>query len=246
MATQPWPPLPNNKLKWYKQPWFTVLTLILFFPIGIILMWAYQKKWNAIVKSVITALVLIIFVSSQNSKSPDTTPNSAESSVQHTSVISLTPLQKQHAAKVAKQQATQAKLAADHQKAAQAKANADADRQEKEDERKQAQEEKQQQEFTQTHYQNEGLTFAYKSTHWAEDDSGIASYITGKVTNDSGSDLDYAEITFKEMDGENNQIGTARDNITHFSAGDTWKFKCIILDSNTKHIKFDELKTTPF
>ena len=229
MTTQPWPPVPTKVPEWYKQAWFTVLTLVLCFPIGLVLMWMYQTKWHVALKSTISALfALFVIGHASNDSSKPTNPPTQTAPVV---AVSPTPTQKRQAAKAAKEQATQAKIATKHQKEEDAKAAARAKRQEERDARKQAEaarqqekQDRQQAEYNQTHYKNDGLTLDKQSIHWAEDDAGFASYVTGKVTNDSGGDLDYAEISFKELDGERSQVGTARDNITHLAAGATWKF----------------------
>ena len=249
MSTQPWPPPPNNTSEWYKQTWFTVVSLLFCFPVGLVLMWMYQKKWNIVVKSIVSGLFAIAVIANANSPSTPVNPGSPSNS---TVSAPLTPAQKRQAAKAAKEQAAQAKVTARHQKEADAKAAAQAKRQEAENERQQAEEARQQEktdrqqaEYDQTHYKNDGLTLDTRSVQWGRDDSGFGSYITGKVTNDSGDSLDYAEITYKELDEEGNQIGTARDNITHLDAGATWKFKCMVLEDGTKHVHLDELKSTP-
>lgn len=47
--------------KFYQSTWFTVLFLVLFFPIGLFTMWKY-KKFNKVARIVITVLVCIAFV----------------------------------------------------------------------------------------------------------------------------------------------------------------------------------------
>ncbi|HDI6744083.1 TPA: calcium-binding protein, partial [Staphylococcus aureus] len=51
----------SEKKKWYKSTWFTVLTLIFFFPVGLFLMWKYMK-WKRWVKILITVLIAIIAI----------------------------------------------------------------------------------------------------------------------------------------------------------------------------------------
>ncbi|WP_201738416.1 MULTISPECIES: hypothetical protein [unclassified Exiguobacterium] len=50
-------------MKFYKKTWFTVLTLLLFFPLGLFLMWKY-KKFNNIGRIVISVLFGFIFIGS--------------------------------------------------------------------------------------------------------------------------------------------------------------------------------------
>lgn len=47
------------KTKWYQKTWFTVLMLILFWPVGLCLMWINRKNWNTVVKIIITALFIL-------------------------------------------------------------------------------------------------------------------------------------------------------------------------------------------
>lgn len=44
--------------KFYASTWFTILMLIIFFPVGLILMWKYGK-FNKVVRIVITALLCL-------------------------------------------------------------------------------------------------------------------------------------------------------------------------------------------
>lgn len=47
------------KTKWYQKTWFTVLMLVLFWPVGLCLMWINRKNWNTVVKIIITALFIL-------------------------------------------------------------------------------------------------------------------------------------------------------------------------------------------
>ncbi|MGV3244277.1 Ltp family lipoprotein [Staphylococcus sp. 11261D007BR] len=53
----------SEKKKWYQSAWFTILTLVFFFPIGLYLMWKHMgwKKW---VKITITVIIAIIAINS--------------------------------------------------------------------------------------------------------------------------------------------------------------------------------------
>lgn len=56
--------LTQNPQKWYQRTVFTVIMLILFFPVGLVLMWMYRKNWKTVIKSIITAVcVILIFPS---------------------------------------------------------------------------------------------------------------------------------------------------------------------------------------
>lgn len=64
-----------EKEKFYQKTWFTVLFLILFFPIGLFTMWKY-KKFNKVARIVITVLLVFfwsIIVLGDDSDSTDST-----------------------------------------------------------------------------------------------------------------------------------------------------------------------------
>lgn len=46
----------------YKQSWFVVLMLILFWPVGLVLMWVHKKTWLLPVKIIITAFFALSFL----------------------------------------------------------------------------------------------------------------------------------------------------------------------------------------
>ena len=50
-----------EKMKFYQQTWFTVLFLILFFPIGLFTMWKY-KKFNKIARIIISVILALLVV----------------------------------------------------------------------------------------------------------------------------------------------------------------------------------------
>lgn len=49
------------KAPFYKKTWFIILSLILFFPLGLVLMWMYTN-WTKMVKTVVTAIILLVGV----------------------------------------------------------------------------------------------------------------------------------------------------------------------------------------
>lgn len=49
------------KKKFYQKTWFIILLLILFWPVGMFLMWRYAR-WNKIAKVIVTILIAIIFI----------------------------------------------------------------------------------------------------------------------------------------------------------------------------------------
>lgn len=48
---------------WYKKTWGIVLMLVLFFPVGIYLMWKYGKSWNSYIKIAVCIVFGIISIS---------------------------------------------------------------------------------------------------------------------------------------------------------------------------------------
>lgn len=64
----------NTKIPVYTKNWFVILMLIIFFPVGLWLMWAYKKNWNMIVKLLITAFFAYCFIVSIAS---DSKPNNS-------------------------------------------------------------------------------------------------------------------------------------------------------------------------
>jgi hypothetical protein len=55
---------PPNKEKWYQRTAFTVIMLILFFPVGLVLMWVYRKNWKMAVKVIVSAIFALAVISS--------------------------------------------------------------------------------------------------------------------------------------------------------------------------------------
>lgn len=56
----------NTKVPVRTKTWFVILMLIVFFPVGLWLMWAYKKNWNIIVKLLITAFFAYCFIVSDS------------------------------------------------------------------------------------------------------------------------------------------------------------------------------------
>lgn len=50
----------SNKAKWYERSWIIILSLILIYPVGLSLMWAF-KKWKLWLRIVITIIFLLIY-----------------------------------------------------------------------------------------------------------------------------------------------------------------------------------------
>lgn len=48
-------------MKWYQKTWAIILFLIIFFPVGLFLMWKYSN-WNKVVKGIVTGLFCILII----------------------------------------------------------------------------------------------------------------------------------------------------------------------------------------
>ena len=80
-------PQPQKK-PFFKKTWFVILMLIVFFPIGLVLMWMFKKEWKLPVKIIITAvcaLLLIIWFTPSNGES-NSDSNTDSSSIVTTTV----------------------------------------------------------------------------------------------------------------------------------------------------------------
>lgn len=60
----------ENKKKWYKQTWAIVLLLIVFFPVGLYLMWKHTN-WKKSVKIIITAFFALSIIGSMGSNTSE-------------------------------------------------------------------------------------------------------------------------------------------------------------------------------
>lgn len=72
--------------KIYQKNWFVILFLIIFWPVGLCLMWIYKKNWHMAVKIVISALlavgtVAVIFGWGESTSSSPSTPAAVEDNV---------------------------------------------------------------------------------------------------------------------------------------------------------------------
>lgn len=62
-------------MKFYQKNWFIILMLIIFFPVGLLLMWKFAS-WNKMTKWIITSLIAVIaafsvFIESDESKTEE-------------------------------------------------------------------------------------------------------------------------------------------------------------------------------
>lgn len=83
-----------EKEKVYQKTWFTVLFLIVFFPVGLFTMWKY-KKFNKIARIIISVFwafcVIIAFVPSDDSQSTDSTAEATTEAPTTTEVTTEAP-----------------------------------------------------------------------------------------------------------------------------------------------------------
>ena len=68
--------------KWYQTTWFTILCLILFFPLGLVLMWMYKKNWKTWVKVLVTVFFSISFIGGAFMDQSDLDETQAEDSTE--------------------------------------------------------------------------------------------------------------------------------------------------------------------
>ena len=67
-------------MKFYEKDWFVILMLILFFPVGLFLMWKYSK-WQKVAKIIVTIVIAAIAIfsdASKESKNVETKNTNAE------------------------------------------------------------------------------------------------------------------------------------------------------------------------
>ena len=69
---------------------------------------------------------------------------------------------------------------------------------------------------------------------FSTESDGYSYYITGKIINKKGKELDYAQIIFNLYDEEGAQIGTAIDNINGLKEDGVWKFEAMALEDPEK------------
>lgn len=60
------------KKKLYKSNWFIILMLILFFPLGLVLMWAFAD-WRKLIKWIVTATIVLLGIISITIETPQDT-----------------------------------------------------------------------------------------------------------------------------------------------------------------------------
>jgi hypothetical protein len=87
------PTSPGTRLPWYRRTVTIVLSLILFFPVGLVLLWM-RPDWPVRRRGVITAVVaaLVIIIGATNSPPPSTTTQLSPTTSLGASSRRLTPL----------------------------------------------------------------------------------------------------------------------------------------------------------
>lgn len=83
-----------EKEKVYQKTWFTILFLIVFFPVGLFTMWKY-KKFNKVARIIISVFwvfcVITAFIPSDDSQSTDSTAEATTEAPTTTEVTTETP-----------------------------------------------------------------------------------------------------------------------------------------------------------
>lgn len=70
-------------------------------------------------------------------------------------------------------------------------------------------------------------------------DNGYGSYsVTGTFTNTSGKDLNYVQVSYRMLDAEGAQIGTAWANTSNLPAAGVWKFDAMYFDTDAAPASF--------
>lgn len=72
----------EQKTPIYKKSWFVIIMLVIFFPIGLYLMWAHTD-WNKAAKWIVTAVIAVIGLSSVITGGDETEPEVATGSEQN-------------------------------------------------------------------------------------------------------------------------------------------------------------------
>jgi hypothetical protein len=72
---------------------------------------------------------------------------------------------------------------------------------------------------------------------------GNFTYVVGTAR--ATEAVSYAQLSFAVLDSGGNRIGTAMTNISNLNAGDTWKFKALILQKEAAQVMKPEIFTKP-
>lgn len=74
-----------------------------------------------------------------------------------------------------------------------------------------------------------------------EDKDSYSYTITGIVTNNSSSSIDYAQIEFTCYDKVGNNVGTAWANVNNLEANGTWKYEATYLGKDAVKCKYTNI-----
>jgi cellobiose-specific phosphotransferase system component IIA len=66
-----------------------------------------------------------------------------------------------------------------------------------------------------------------------------STYVVGTAR--AAESVSYAQLSFGVIDSGGNRIGTAMTNISNLKAGDTWKFKALILQKDAAQVTKPEI-----
>lgn len=78
-------------------------------------------------------------------------------------------------------------------------------------------------------------------------DNGYGSYaITGTFRNTSGEELSYVQLSYRMLDAEGAQIGTAYANTSNLVADGVWKFEAVYFNADTAPASFELADVTGF
>lgn len=87
----------------------------------------------------------------------------------------------------------------------------------------------------------------YTITDEAFVDNGYGSYsITGTFTNATGRELSYVQVTYRMLDADGAQIGTALANTNNLPDGSAWKFDAMYFDSDVVPASYEFVEVTYF
>ena len=69
----------QSEQKWHQKPSGIIILLILFFPIGLYLMWK-NKHWSPTTRWVVTGVIVILLIASAGNENSSTSPSDSSSS----------------------------------------------------------------------------------------------------------------------------------------------------------------------
>ena len=83
----------NQKVPFYKKTWFIILSLILFFPLGLVLMWLFSS-WSKVLKWIVTG-VFAIFIMAAAFSDPEEIDDSVASGDKSTEEQAESPVEEE-------------------------------------------------------------------------------------------------------------------------------------------------------